>query len=348
MAQTSPAADQVPPTLPPTLVAAYLRRLCLECWLSESHRPALPPPTLATLRIVTAAHISCVAYENLDIHMGLAPSSLEPVDSASRIALGGRGGYCFQLGGAFAALLTTIGFHARMYRATVRNSPPGAAGTVGDDEQDDDDRPPMAADSASLAQINHLVVVVSKLQGEPAGDQYVADTGLGDGPCLPLKLREGVHPEPPYTYSLTRRPVGWRFLHDSGGSFWCFDFDVTEPVSVGAFEAAHRRLSTASESPFVRVCTAQQRHYHSEGGWGQRGVMGSSGVGARGCLVVLRGRVLTRSGGASAPAEQRALSDRHEYEAALSQEFGLRLEGVSKQARERLWLSVCGSGGARL
>jgi hypothetical protein len=76
--------------------------------------------------------------------------------------------------------------------------------------------------------------------------------------------------------------------------------------------------------------------------------MGSSGVGARGCLVVLRGRVLTRSGGASAPAEQRALSDRHEYEAALSQEFGLRLEGVSKQARERLWLSVCGSGGARL
>ena len=82
-----------PPVLPDELVEAYLKRLGLE-------RPGLAP-TLGTLNMLLSAHVDRVAYENLDIHMGRPPDSLEPAHTAARIA-GGRGGYCFQLGGAFA------------------------------------------------------------------------------------------------------------------------------------------------------------------------------------------------------------------------------------------------------
>ena len=188
-----------PPLLPTPLRDAYLQRLGLPPQLLDSRGtdaaagpaaaaaaagrrsrpepPSLPLPTLAWLRQLTSAHIDRVAYEDFDIHLGLPPSSLDPLDTAARIARHHRGGYCFQLNGALASLLATLGFQARMYRATVRS-----AGVDGG--------PPLEADTGSIAELNHAVIVVSGLIDCP-DQQYVADAGLGDGPSSPIRLAAG-------------------------------------------------------------------------------------------------------------------------------------------------------------
>ena len=175
-----------PPVLPDELVEAYLKRLGLE-------RPGLEP-TLGTLNMLLSAHVDRVAYENLDIHMGRPADSLEPAHTAARIAHGGRGGYCFQLGGAFASLLASLGFEVSVHRATVRDDPAemGAG-------------PPVADSPEALAELNHLAVVVHFADG-----LWLADVGLGDGPSKAVRLADShTHSEPPFSYKVEQQPYGW-------------------------------------------------------------------------------------------------------------------------------------------
>ena len=102
-------------------VDAYLQRLGID-------NPGRP--SIAALHNLHAAHVERVAYEALDIQLGRL-SSIEPGQSAERIARCRRGGYCFHLNGGFSVLLQALGYDVVWHRAGVQGrteaTPPGAA-----------------------------------------------------------------------------------------------------------------------------------------------------------------------------------------------------------------------------
>ncbi|MCL1849652.1 MAG: arylamine N-acetyltransferase, partial [Clostridiales bacterium] len=76
------------------------------------------------LSALAYAHQTTVPFENYDICELGRPISLEVEKLYEKIVLNRRGGYCFEMNGAFAALLTALGFDvwpilARLYRAPL-------------------------------------------------------------------------------------------------------------------------------------------------------------------------------------------------------------------------------------
>ena len=80
----------------------YLKRIGLDF---------LPEPTPENLALLQEAHLRNVPYENCEIFFRKQAPSLEPEALYDKIVRRGRGGYCFELNGAFAWLLSELGFH---------------------------------------------------------------------------------------------------------------------------------------------------------------------------------------------------------------------------------------------
>ncbi len=207
--------------------AGYLRRLGLD----------QAPPSVAHLRALHAAHVERVAYETLEIWLG-RPTTVDPLESAARV-IGGRGGYCYHLNGAFSALATALGYQVTRHVGGVQNR--GA-------------EPGVTA--------NHLVLTVRGLpDASNPGGAWLVDVGLGDALHEPLPLVAGSYEQGPFRYGLRPSevaPGGWRFEHDPGGGFAGMDFG-SAPADMSAFTAMHEHLSTSPTSGFVRVLTAQRR-----------------------------------------------------------------------------------------
>lgn len=75
-----------------------------------------PPAGVDGLRVLQRAHLGTVPFENLSIHLG------EPIDLTAlpdKIVARRRGGFCYELNGAFAALLTTLGYPVTLHQARV-------------------------------------------------------------------------------------------------------------------------------------------------------------------------------------------------------------------------------------
>jgi len=94
-------------TVPDTL--RYLARI----GLSEA-----PPVDLGGLETLQRAHLTAVPFENLDVY---ARSGVQTgLDwSLPKIVERHRGGWCFELNGAFSSLLTALGFEVRRLGAIV-------------------------------------------------------------------------------------------------------------------------------------------------------------------------------------------------------------------------------------
>jgi N-hydroxyarylamine O-acetyltransferase len=89
-------------------------------------RPA--SPDLQALRDLQAAHLLAVPFENLSIHLG-EPIVLDQAALVAKVVRMHRGGFCYELNGAFAGLLTALGFRvsllsARVFGADQRYGPP--------------------------------------------------------------------------------------------------------------------------------------------------------------------------------------------------------------------------------
>ncbi|MGW0801636.1 arylamine N-acetyltransferase family protein [Nonomuraea sp. NPDC002799] len=210
--------------------AGYLRRLGLSHLLGA-------PTSAEALRELHVAHIEKIPYEALEIWLG-RPTTVDPVESAERI-IGGRGGYCYHLNGAFSELIGALGYDVTRHVGGVQNRR-----------------------SAPAITANHLVLTVRGLptDGNPGGE-WLADLGLGDALHEPLPLVAGTYEQGPFTYVLRPSevaPGGWRFEHDPSGSFEGMDFGL-EPTGMSAFTDMHRHLTTAPTSGFVRVATVARR-----------------------------------------------------------------------------------------
>jgi N-hydroxyarylamine O-acetyltransferase len=87
----------------------YLARIGIE------QSPALDAEGL---RLLQARHLATVPFENLSVHLD-EPISLDEDALLDKIVTRGRGGFCYELNGAFAALLRELGFSVTLLAGRV-------------------------------------------------------------------------------------------------------------------------------------------------------------------------------------------------------------------------------------
>ena len=130
--------------------AAYLRRIGYSGATTQN---------ADTLRALHRAHMRSVPFENLDIARG-TPLVVDPEANVRKIVELGRGGFCYELNGAFAALLQALGFNVTLLSARVARE----AGGFG-------------------PEFDHLTLRVD------LDEPWLADVGFGDSFVEPLRLK---------------------------------------------------------------------------------------------------------------------------------------------------------------
>jgi N-hydroxyarylamine O-acetyltransferase len=123
-------------------------------------------PSADTLRALHRAHMLSVPFENLDIHIG-RPILCDEDAFLHKIINQRRGGFCYELNGAFAAILRALGFDVTLLSARVAN-PDGSYGH----------------------EFDHLALRVD-LPAAPRAS-WLADVGFGDSFLEPLLLQPNV------------------------------------------------------------------------------------------------------------------------------------------------------------
>jgi N-hydroxyarylamine O-acetyltransferase len=118
-------------------------------------------PTAETLLNLHRAHMLSVPFENLDISLG-RKILCEEDSFLRKIVEQRRGGFCYELNGAFAALLRELGFKVTLLSARVPRE-----------------------DGSSSPEFDHLALRVD-LEGP-----WLADVGFGDLSTGPLRLNAG-------------------------------------------------------------------------------------------------------------------------------------------------------------
>jgi N-hydroxyarylamine O-acetyltransferase len=137
--------------LEPGPVAAYLDRI------GAARSPALDATVLGQLH---RSHLLTVPFENLSIHLS-EPISLAAEDLLDKIVYRRRGGFCYELNGAFALLLQALG--AQVTRVAARVYGDGGLG------------PPF----------DHMALIVTPPDGS---GRWLADVGFGSHSTYPLRL----------------------------------------------------------------------------------------------------------------------------------------------------------------
>jgi N-hydroxyarylamine O-acetyltransferase len=96
----------------PSRVRRYLEHIAVE----------RGSPSLALLSELQERHLHVVPFENLSIHLG-EDIVLEPDALVDKIIERRRGGFCYELNGAFGSLLSALGFSVELLAARVRGGP---------------------------------------------------------------------------------------------------------------------------------------------------------------------------------------------------------------------------------
>jgi N-hydroxyarylamine O-acetyltransferase len=172
------------------IAAAYLRRI-------GAARPAVADA--AALRALHRAHQVAVPFENLSIHLA-EPVSLDEADLVDKIVRRHRGGFCYELNGAFALLLESLGARVTRLAAAVYGG--GRAGPPFDHlalaVRLPDGTGPWLADVGFGSHSDYPLLLDSRAeQDDPAGRFRLGDAERGDvdvikdgEPQYRLELRE--------------------------------------------------------------------------------------------------------------------------------------------------------------
>jgi len=138
-------------------VQAYLRRIRYP----EPMTPDADRPSIDLLRPLHRAHLFTVPFENLDISLG-RKIICDEARILHKIVNEHRGGFCYELNGAFAALLRALGFRVTLLSARVARE-----------------------DGGYGPEFDHLTLRVDLEQ------PWLADVGFGEGFLEPLRLESG-------------------------------------------------------------------------------------------------------------------------------------------------------------
>ena len=173
--------------------AAYLRRI------------SVSPPVLAdaaALRMLHRAHQISVPFENLSIHLP-EPISLDEDHLIGKIVHKRRGGFCYELNGAFGLLLEALG--AQVARVGARVYGEGRLGPPFDHlalvvRLPDGSGPWLADVGFGRHSVYPLLLDSRSEQDDPAGQFLLAETPLGDVDVLKNE-------EPQYRIELRERSL---------------------------------------------------------------------------------------------------------------------------------------------
>ncbi|MFF7139624.1 arylamine N-acetyltransferase [Streptomyces nodosus] len=216
----------------PALIDGYLRRLGTE-------RPGRP--TADVLRELHLRHLRTVPFENLSLHLGeeivLAEERL-----LEKIVDRRRGGFCYELNGAFAVLLRALGFEVALLAARTY----GKEGLLG-------------------VPYDHLALRV----GTADGGDWLADVGFGAHSHGPLAIGErGEQRDPGGVFRVTEAGADAADVRGPGGPAGSEDLVVLcdgtpqyrlelRPRALGDFRIGAWWHGTSPDSHFGRslVCS---------------------------------------------------------------------------------------------
>lgn len=184
-------------------VAGYLDRLGFDDQTGS--------PSLELLAALQLAHLRAVPFENLHVYHGRGVRT-DVEWSYPKIVTDRRGGWCFELNGAFSGLLRELGFEVDLVSCQVWNA--GEAEEWG-------------------PELDHLALVVHL-----DGARWLVDVGFGDNCIQPLLLESGEREAVPRRVRLDVDVEGFTLTEltpsDDGAESWV-------PQARGRFEP--RRLA---------------------------------------------------------------------------------------------------------
>ncbi|MDX3077414.1 arylamine N-acetyltransferase [Streptomyces sp. MI02-7b] len=196
---------------------AYLRRI-------GAPRPTRPDAD--ALRELHVRHLVAVPFENLSLHLG-EPVTLVPDALHDKIVGARRGGYCYELNGAFAALLTALGYDVGLL--ACRGISPDGLGIPYD----------------------HLALRVRTADGAT----LLADVGFGRHAHHPLPLTTDTdQSDPGGVFRFTPAPLGDPDLLHDGTPVYRLDL---RPRELADFEVGSWYQQTSPRSHFTTslVCS---------------------------------------------------------------------------------------------
>ncbi|MET1080560.1 MAG: arylamine N-acetyltransferase [Pseudomonas sp.] len=186
-----------------------------------------------TLDLLIQAQLQRVPFENLDVLLG-RPIVLDTEALLSKVVEQARGGYCFEVNGLFARLLSALGYRVSLLAARVRWGLP-------------DDAPP--------TMLSHLMLRVELVDGP-----YLVDVAFGGpSPYRAIALLDPGAKTPDFPYRLCG-PQGAEGLyrmqvHYKGAWVEMYRFDLQPQAWVDQI-ARSWYSSTHPESIFTQVLTA--------------------------------------------------------------------------------------------
>lgn len=203
-------------------VGGYLARIGYTGWTV---------PGAETLRDLQRAHLYSVPFENLDIGRK-QKIFVDPEASIRKIVEWRRGGFCYELNGAFAALLEALGFRVTLLSARVP-----------------------CADGSDGPEFDHLCLRVDLEQ------PWLSDVGFGDSFVEPLLLKPGCEQqqEDGRVFRLVElERDGVLDLQRKQGDGWKREYLFSlQPRRIEEFTAMCQYHQTSPESPFTRksICS---------------------------------------------------------------------------------------------
>jgi N-hydroxyarylamine O-acetyltransferase len=186
-------------------------------------------PSSEVLHAIHRAHMLAVPFENLDI--GIGRKILIDEDAFVRKIVGERrGGFCYELNGAFSALLRALGFEVTLLSARVAR-----------------------ADGSHSPEFDHLTLRVG------LNEPWLADVGFGDSFLEPLRLQVDIaQSDPAGKFQLveTAKRIELEKLQADGTWKRQYSFAL-QPRQLEEFAAMCHYHQTSPESHFTqnRICS---------------------------------------------------------------------------------------------
>jgi N-hydroxyarylamine O-acetyltransferase len=185
-------------------------------------------PNAESLRSLHRSHMFAVPFENLDISLG-RNIICDENRFLRKIVEEKRGGFCYEMNGAFAALLRALGFKVTLLSARVSN-----------------------ADGSEGPEFDHLALRVD------LDEPWLADVGFGDSFIEPLVLEPDLDQE---QFGKRYRLIstgGGLCLESNADGAWKKEYVFTlQPRELSEFEVMCHYHQTSPDSPFTRkrVCS---------------------------------------------------------------------------------------------
>ncbi|MFF1301788.1 arylamine N-acetyltransferase [Streptomyces sp. NPDC058307] len=272
----------------PTQVDAYLRRLGVQ-------HPAWP--TVEVLRELHLRHLQTVPFENLSVHLG-EEIVLEEERLVEKVVGARRGGFCYELNGAFGALLAGLAFDVTLLAGRVY----GEEGRLG-------------------IPYDHLALRVRTVDG----GEWLADVGFGAHSHYPLAFgARGEQEDPGGTFRIVEAGPDAAGVRSGDGA-----------VKKGGGDAADLDVVMDGRSQYRLEVRPRVLRDFAAGAWWHSTSPAShftqslvcSRVTEDGGRITLSGRVLKVTA-ADGAREERELETDEEVLGTYRERFGIELDRV--------------------